>query len=76
MVKTIFPPSSSISLIDLTTNSAGLNTSGSAVVSSSVDENNIYIYGAITKTDTGLLVPTNFNPYIDIYEIARKAGLI
>jgi hypothetical protein len=76
MVKTIFPPSSSISLVDLTTNSAGLNTSGSAVVSSSVDENNIYIYGAITKTDTGLLVPTNFNPYIDIYEIARKAGLI
>ncbi len=76
MVKTIFPQSSSVSLVDLTSNSAGLNTSGSARISSSIDENNIYIYGSITKTDIGLLVPTNFNPYIDVYDIARKAGLI
>ena len=76
MVKTIFPQSSSVSLVDLTTNSAGLNTSGSARISSSIDENNIYIYGAITKTDIGLVVPSNFNPYIDVYEVARKAGLI
>jgi hypothetical protein len=73
MVKTIFPASSSVSLVDLTINST---TSGSAVISSSVDENNIYVYGGINKIDMGLLVPTNFNPYVDIYEIARKAGLI
>jgi hypothetical protein len=73
MVKTIFPASSSVSLVDLTINS---NTSGSAVISSSVDENNIFIYGSLNKIDMGLLVPTNFNPYVDIYEIARKAGLI
>ena len=76
MVKTIFPQSSSVSLVDLTSNSAGLNTSGSARISSSIDENNIYIYESITKTDIGLVVPTNFNPYIDVYDIARKAGLI
>jgi hypothetical protein len=76
MVKTIFPQSSSISLVDLTANSAGLNTSGSARISSSIDENNIYIYGAITKTDIGLVVPSNFNPYIDVYDVARKAKLI
>ena len=73
MVKTIFPASSSVSLVDLTINST---TSGSAVISSSIDENNIYVYGSINKIDMGLLVPTNFNPYVDIYEIARKAGLI
>ena len=73
MVKTIFPASSSVSLVDLTINST---TSGSAVISSSIDENNIYVYGGINKIDIGLLVPTNFNPYVDIYEIARKAGLI
>jgi hypothetical protein len=76
MVKTLFPPSSSVSLVDLTSNSAGLNTSGSAVISSSIDENNIYIYESITKTDIGLVVPSNFNPYIDVYDVARKAGLI
>jgi hypothetical protein len=76
MVKTIFPQSSSISLVDLTANSAGLNTSGSARISSSIDENNIYIYDAITKTDIGLVVPSNFNPYIDVYDVARKAKLI
>lgn len=76
MVKTIFPQSSSVSLVDLTSNSAGLNTSGSATISSSIDENNIYIYESISKTDTGLVVPTNFNPYIDVYSIAKKAGLI
>jgi hypothetical protein len=76
MLKTIFPQSSSISLVDLTSNSAGLNTSGSARVSASLDENNIEIFGSLSKTDTGLVVPTNFNPYIDIYEIAKKAGLI
>jgi len=73
MVKTIFPASSSVSLVDLTINST---TSGSAIISSSVDENNIYVYGSLNKIDMGLLVPTNFNPYVDIYEIARKAGLI
>jgi len=34
------------------------------------------IYGSITKTDTGFVVPSNFNPYVDVYEVARKAGLI
>jgi hypothetical protein len=76
MVKTIFPPSSSVSLVDLTSNSSGLNTSGSACVSSSIDENNIYLYGSLAKTDIGLLVPTNFNPYISVYDVARKAGLV
>ena len=76
MIKTLFPPSSSVSLVDLTSNSAGLNTSGSARVSSSIDENNIYLYGSLTKTDIGLLVPTNFNPYISVYDVARKAKLI
>lgn len=76
MIKTLFPQSSSISLVDLTSNSAGLNTSGSARISASLDENNMEIYGSITKTDTGFVVPSNFNPYIDVYEIARKAGLI
>jgi hypothetical protein len=76
MIKTLFPQSSSISLVDLTSNSAGLNTSGSARISASLDENNMEIYGSITKTDTGFVVPSNFNPYVDIYEVARKAGLI
>ena len=76
MLKAIFPQSSSISLVDLTSNSAGLNTSGSARVSASLDENNIEIFGSLSKTDTGLIVPVNFNPYIDIYEVAKKAGLI
>jgi hypothetical protein len=76
MVKTIFPQSSSVSLVDLLTNSVGSNTSGSATISSSIDENNIFIYETISKANTGLVVPLNFNPYVDIYEIARKAGLI
>ena len=73
MIKTIFPASSSVSLVDLTINST---TSGSAIISSSIDENNIYVYGGINKIDVGLLVPANFNPYIDVYDVARKAKLI
>ena len=73
MIKTIFPASSPVSLVDLTINST---TSGSAIISSSIDENNIYVYGGINKIDVGLLVPANFNPYIDVYDVARKAKLI
>ena len=73
MIKTIFPASSSVSLVDLTINST---TSGSAIISSSIDENNIYVYGGINKIDVVLLVPANFNPYIDVYDVARKAKLI
>jgi hypothetical protein len=76
MIKTLFPQSSSISLVDLAGNSAGLLSSGSAIISASLDENNMEIYGSIEKTVTGFVVPSNFNPYIDIYEVARKAGLI
>jgi hypothetical protein len=76
MVKLLFPASSSATLVDLSNNNAGLADSGSIRISSSFDENNIDIYGSITKTDLGLLVPINFNPYVDIYEVARKAGLI
>jgi len=76
MIKTLFPQSSSISLVDLAGNSAGLLSSGSAIISASLDENNMEIYGSVEKTVTGFAVPFNFNPYVDVYEVARKAGLI
>jgi hypothetical protein len=40
------------------------------------DETNITIATLPTYTDPGLLVPENFNPNYDPYELAKKAGVI
>jgi len=40
------------------------------------DETNVVIQSLITFTDPGFLIPENFNPNYNPYDLARKAGII